>query len=81
MVGIFGPTANGDRFTLFQILLATVASTMIVLLLIALTYYRLPWRQAARTRHPEATAHADAEPAPAQTPRPPARASEARRLR
>jgi hypothetical protein len=34
VVGIFGPTANGDRFTLFQILLAVVASTMIVLILI-----------------------------------------------
>ena len=45
VVGIFGPTANGDRFALFQILLATVASTVIVLILIALTYYRLPWRK------------------------------------
>ena len=27
VIGIFGPTANGDRFTLFQIVLATVAST------------------------------------------------------
>jgi alpha-1,6-mannosyltransferase len=45
VVGIFGPTANGDRFTLFQILLAVVASTAIVLILIGLTYYRLPWRK------------------------------------
>jgi alpha-1,6-mannosyltransferase len=45
IVGIFGPTANGDRFTLFQILLATAASTIVVALLIALTYYRLPWRR------------------------------------
>src|SRR5262245_8515575 len=45
VVGIFGPTANGDRFTLFQILLAVVASTVIVLMLIGLTYYRLPWRK------------------------------------
>ncbi|MBX7432933.1 polyprenol phosphomannose-dependent alpha 1,6 mannosyltransferase MptB [Mycobacterium sp. Y57] len=44
VVGIFGPTANGDRFALFQIVLATLASTLIVLLLIALTYRRLPWR-------------------------------------
>lgn len=44
VVGIFGPTANGDRFTLFQILLAVVASTVIVLLLIALTHNHLPWR-------------------------------------
>jgi alpha-1,6-mannosyltransferase len=45
VVGIFGPTANGDRFALFQIVLATVASLVIVLTLIALTYYRLPWRK------------------------------------
>lgn len=45
VVGIFGPTANGDRFTVFQILLATAASTLIVLALIGLTYYRLPWRK------------------------------------
>jgi alpha-1,6-mannosyltransferase len=45
VVGIFGPTANGDRFTVFQILLATAASTVIVALLIAITYYRLPWRK------------------------------------
>ncbi len=45
VVGIFGPTANGDRFTLFQILLAVVASSFIVLILIGLTYYRLPWRK------------------------------------
>ncbi len=44
VVGIFGPTANGDRFALFQIMLATAASFLIVLFLIALTYYRLPWR-------------------------------------
>ncbi|ULE32723.1 polyprenol phosphomannose-dependent alpha 1,6 mannosyltransferase MptB [Mycobacterium sp. IDR2000157661] len=43
-VGIFGPTANGDRFTLFQILLAVVASTVIAALLMLLTYNRLPWR-------------------------------------
>ncbi|MGH3594702.1 MAG: polyprenol phosphomannose-dependent alpha 1,6 mannosyltransferase MptB [Mycobacterium sp.] len=44
VVGVFGPTANGDRFALFQIVDATVASTIIVLLLIAVTYTRLPWR-------------------------------------
>ena len=44
IVGIFGPTANGDRFALFQIVDATVASTLIVLMLIALTMRRLPWR-------------------------------------
>ncbi len=44
VVGIFGPTANGDRFAMFQIIDATVASTVIIVLLIALTYSRLPWR-------------------------------------
>jgi len=44
IVGIFGPTANGDRFALFQIVDATLASGVIVLVLIALTYTRLPWR-------------------------------------
>jgi alpha-1,6-mannosyltransferase len=45
VVGIFGPTANGDRFALFQIVMATLASTVIVLILIGLTYHRLPWRR------------------------------------
>ncbi len=45
VVGIFGPTANGDRFALFQIVMATLASFVIVMLLIAATYYRLPWRK------------------------------------
>ncbi|WP_203799559.1 polyprenol phosphomannose-dependent alpha 1,6 mannosyltransferase MptB [Mycobacterium heckeshornense] len=45
VVGVFGPTANGDRFALFQIVDATLASTVIVLLLIAMTYTRLPWRR------------------------------------
>jgi alpha-1,6-mannosyltransferase len=45
VIGIFGPTANGDRFALFQIVLATAASAVIVLILIALTYYRLPSRK------------------------------------
>ncbi|MGB3352431.1 MAG: polyprenol phosphomannose-dependent alpha 1,6 mannosyltransferase MptB [Mycobacterium sp.] len=44
LVGIFGPTANGDRFALFQIVMATLASLVIVLVLAALTYRRLPWR-------------------------------------
>ena len=44
IVGIFGPTANGDRFALFQILDATLASALIVALLIWLTRSRLPWR-------------------------------------
>ncbi len=44
VVGIFGPTANGDRFALFQIVDATLASSLIVALIIVLTYRRLPWR-------------------------------------
>jgi alpha-1,6-mannosyltransferase len=44
VVGIFGPTANGDRFALFQIIDATLASLIIVAILIAITYRRLPWR-------------------------------------
>jgi alpha-1,6-mannosyltransferase len=44
IVGIFGPTANGDRFALFQILDATLASAVIVAALIWLTHNRLPWR-------------------------------------
>ena len=47
VVGIFGPTANGDRFALFQIVDATVASTIIVVVLIALTYTPLAVATAA----------------------------------
>jgi alpha-1,6-mannosyltransferase len=71
VVGIFGPTANGDRFALFQIVDATLASTVIVVALIGLTYTRLPWR-----RPPVQGAKADGQPvtdtaaAPA-TPSPP----------
>lgn len=49
IVGIFGPTANGDRFALFQIVDATVASTLIVLTMIAATLNRLPWRNVPGT--------------------------------
>jgi alpha-1,6-mannosyltransferase len=49
VVGIFGPTANGDRFALFQIVDATLASTVIVLMLIAVTFHRLPWRKVPGT--------------------------------
>jgi alpha-1,6-mannosyltransferase len=65
VVGIFGPTANGDRFALFQIVDATVASTIIVVMLIAVTYNHLPWR-----RMPGETPVAAAVPAP-KTPVPP----------
>lgn len=44
IVGIFGPTANGDRFALFQIVDATLASAIIVLVLMAMTYHQLPWQ-------------------------------------
>lgn len=47
IVGVFGPTANGDRFALFQIIDATAASALLVVALIALTYNRLPWRSLA----------------------------------
>lgn len=57
VVGIFGPTANGDRFALFQIIDATLASTVIVVALIALTYTRLPWR-----RPPVQDTESDGEP-------------------
>ncbi|MDR3662478.1 MAG: polyprenol phosphomannose-dependent alpha 1,6 mannosyltransferase MptB [Mycobacterium sp.] len=64
IVGVFGPTANGDRFALFQILDATLASTAIVLLLIALTRNRLPWRalpeSGGATAPGTATARSDA---------------------
>src|SRR6201995_487206 len=49
VVGVFGPPANGDRFALFQIVDATVASTVIVALLIAATYHRLPSRPLPNT--------------------------------
>jgi alpha-1,6-mannosyltransferase len=70
IVGIFGPTANGDRFALFQIVDATLASTVIVLLLIGLTYTRLPWRPLQPQPEPESPVVLDALPAPKaqQTP-------------
>jgi alpha-1,6-mannosyltransferase len=65
VVGIFGPTANGDRFALFQIVDATLASALIVALLIALTYYRLPWR---RLPDADSALIPAARPAPALAP-------------
>lgn len=62
VVGIFGPTANGDRFTLFQILLAVVASTVMVLLLMMLSHNRLPWRKLATTD--ESAPHDQPSPPP-----------------
>ncbi|SEH81410.1 alpha-1,6-mannosyltransferase [Mycolicibacterium rutilum] len=72
-VGIFGPTANGDRFTLFQILLAVAASTVVALLLILLTYNRLPWR-AVKTLPPD---HPSSSPPPAPQPVRPSRTTDA----
>ncbi|MGV0834509.1 polyprenol phosphomannose-dependent alpha 1,6 mannosyltransferase MptB [Mycolicibacterium thermoresistibile] len=69
IVGIFGPTANGDRFAMFQIVMATLASAVIVVLLIALTYRWLPWRNLPELTHLQAeTAPPDGEDPP---PRPP----------
>ena len=59
MVGIFGPTANGDRFALFQIVDATIASGVIVLILIAVTSTRLPWRPLGQMQPPAVIAYAD----------------------
>lgn len=78
VVGIFGPTANGDRFALFQIVDATLASTVIVLMLIAVTFHRLPWRKVPGTnetfsgQEPDTPATAEsAEPSTEPpTPRP-----------
>ncbi|MDT5134744.1 MAG: alpha,6-mannosyltransferase, partial [Mycobacterium sp.] len=72
VVGIFGPTANGDRFALFQIIDATVASTIIVMSLIVLTYPRLPWRSVP---HPVSSVTEDVfepplPPLPSSTPLP-----------
>jgi len=66
IVGIFGPTANGDRFALFQILDATLASTMIVLILIALTLRRLPWRYVPGTGE----RYSGQDPEPSAAPQP-----------
>jgi alpha-1,6-mannosyltransferase len=68
VVGIFGPTANGDRFALFQILDATVASTFIVLILIVITSSMLPWRSVP---HPVTSRAENGEPAEPETPAPP----------
>ena len=66
VVGIFGPTANGDRFALFQIVDATVASAITVLILIAFTSSMLPWRTVPHpvTAGEEAAVPEPADPAP-----------------
>jgi alpha-1,6-mannosyltransferase len=71
VVGVFGPTANGDRFALFQIVDATVASTMIMALLIAVTYTRLPWRPLPSAERKSARDAVTPDLAPsAETPQP-----------
>lgn len=70
VVGIFGPTANGDRFALFQILDATLASVVIVLLLIAVTFNQLPWRRVPGTTETFSGQEPDPLEEP-QAPRPP----------
>jgi alpha-1,6-mannosyltransferase len=64
IVGIFGPTANGDRFALFQILDATLASALIVALLIVLTRNRLPWRYVPGTDERFSSQDVVPDPAP-----------------
>ncbi|WP_194163434.1 polyprenol phosphomannose-dependent alpha 1,6 mannosyltransferase MptB [Mycolicibacterium sp. P1-5] len=64
VVGIFGPTANGDRFALFQIVDATLASTVIVLMLIAVTFHRLPWRKVPGTNEAFSGQEPDTPPVP-----------------
>ena len=71
IVGIFGPTANGDRFALFQIVDATVASAVIVLLLIGLTLNRLPWRYVPGTDERFSGEDLEPEAVDAPAPQPP----------
>jgi alpha-1,6-mannosyltransferase len=72
VVGIFGPTANGDRFALFQIIDATLASTLIVVVLIAMTYTRLPWRRLPVDDRRPGQQPAVETASAAETPKPPA---------
>jgi alpha-1,6-mannosyltransferase len=44
LIAVFGPTANGDRFAWFQIFAAYGATTVVVMVLIVITYRWLPWR-------------------------------------
>jgi alpha-1,6-mannosyltransferase len=71
IVGIFGPTANGDRFALFQIVMATLASAVIVAALMGLTWRRLPWQPLPEGDPPAMPGHpsAPAESGP-RTPQP-----------
>ena len=69
VVGIFGPTANGARFALFQIVDATLASLIIVALIVTLTYTRLPWRPLQTNSRADNDRVVDVVPVP-ETPRP-----------
>ncbi|MCW2592706.1 MAG: hypothetical protein JWQ86_5133 [Mycobacterium sp.] len=71
MVGILGPTANGDRFALFQILDATLASVLIMAILIGLTYNRLPWRPLPDTNGALPDGSGERGPADVDPPGPP----------
>ncbi|WP_193042990.1 polyprenol phosphomannose-dependent alpha 1,6 mannosyltransferase MptB [Mycolicibacterium baixiangningiae] len=72
IVGIFGPTANGDRFALFQIVMATLASLVIVAALMALTWRRLPWQPLPEGDPPAMPGIPAPSPEPAESgPRPP----------
>jgi alpha-1,6-mannosyltransferase len=69
VVGIFGPTANGDRFALFQIVDATLASAVIVALIIVITYRHLPWRPLPEPEgesEPDPEVPVEAHPTPGQ---------------
>ncbi len=66
VVGIFGPTANGDRFALFQIVDATLASFLIVALLIVITYRHLPWRKLPEPVPDSDAAPVESHPTPGQ---------------
>lgn len=71
IVGIFGPTANGDRFALFQIVMATLASLVIVAALMALTWRRLPWKPLPEGDPPAMPGIPAASTAPAESDPPP----------
>ena len=72
IVGIFGPTANGDRFALFQIVDATLASTFIVVVLIALTYTVCRGDRSGRSSRPNTrTRSGNGDPGLRPTPRTP----------
>lgn len=77
IVGIFGPTANGDRFALFQIVDATLASVVIVVLLISLTYHRLPWRPLPEEPNESSDPVIPATSAPVDQPSAPTAATDA----